>query len=128
MGMGKRINPSFDETHIEGFREMQEDEKADNYSEAARRASTVGLQQMGYINGESTDTLLKRGLSKVGVLLALTGIIGLAFTFAYPVPARVPSFSVLIVGAGMYAGSEVLEEYEPNVTRKLKQMVGGESA
>jgi hypothetical protein len=126
--MGERLTGNFDQNHVDGFEAMQDEGKADSYSEAVRRASTVGLQQMGYINGESTDTLLKRGLSKVGVLLALTGIIGLAFTFAYPVPARVPSFSVLIVGAGMYAGSEVLEEYEPDVSRKLKQMVGGESA
>jgi hypothetical protein len=126
--MGERLTGNFDQNHVDGFEAMQDEGKADSYSEAVRRASTVGLQQMGYINGESTDTLLKRGLSKVGVLLALTGIIGLAFTFAYPVPARVPSFSVLIVGAGMYAGSEVLEEYEPNVTRKLKQLVGGEKA
>jgi len=126
--MGERLTGNFDQNHVDGFEAMQDEGKADSYSEAVRRASTVGLQQMGYINGESTDTLLKRGLSKVGVLLALTGIIGLAFTFAYPVPARVPSFSVLIVGAGMYAGSEVLEEYEPGVSRKIKQLVGGEKA
>jgi hypothetical protein len=126
--MGERLTGNFDQNHVDGFEAMQDEGQADSYSEAVRRASTVGLQEMGYINGESTDTLLKRGLSTVGILLALSGMIGLAFTFAYPVPARVPSFSVLIVGAGMYAGSEVLEEYEPNVTRKLKQMVGGESA
>jgi len=110
------------------IKDMDERDIADNQSEAHRMLLNAGMDEYGYKNGGHTDTLLKRGLSKIGVLLALTGIIGLAFTFAYPVPARVPSFSVLIVGAGMYVGSEVLEEYEPKVSRKLKQMIGGESA
>lgn len=126
--MGERLTGNFDQNHVDGFEAMQDEGKADSYSEAVRRASTVGLQQMGYINGECTETPLRRGLHKIGVLLALTGIIGLAFTFAYPVPARVPSFSVLVVGVGMYAGAEVLEEYEPGVSKKLKGLVGGEKA
>jgi len=126
--MAERKSTRLERHQLDAIEDMAERGVADNESEAHRMFLNAGMAEFGYKNGGHTDTLLKRGLSKVGILLALTGIIGLAFTFAYPVPARVPSFSVLIVGAGCYAGSEVLEEYEPNVTRKLKQMVSGESA
>jgi hypothetical protein len=126
--MAQQKNTRLEKHQLDAISDMVDRGVADNESEAHRMLLNAGKREYGYKNGGHADTLLKRGLSKIGVLLALTGIIGLAFTFAYPVPARVPSFSVLIVGAGMYAGSGVLEEYEPDVSRKLKQMVGGESA
>jgi hypothetical protein len=123
--MGERLTGNFDQNHVDGFEAMQDEGKADSYSESVRRASIVGLREMGYINGEQHNTTLKFAVHRFAWLLTIAGLVGLAFTFAYPVPARVPSFACLAVGVGLYAGYEVLERNEPDVTNRLKRLFGG---
>jgi len=126
--MGKRINPTFDQSQIDGFQQMKEEGEADNLSEAARRASAVGLRQMGYENGEKSDTTLKAVVKQVSWLFTVAGLVGLGFTFAYPVPARIPSFAVTTLGVGLFGIYRVLEAHEPKVSKRLKRLVGREAA
>jgi len=126
--MGHRLTGNFDQDQVDGFESMQEDGKADNYSEAVRIASTVGLQELGYLNGENKNTLLKQSVYRFSWLFSIAGMVGLGFTFAYPVPARLPSFAVLVFGIALYGVSELLEDHEPSVTKKIKRLFGGETA
>jgi len=123
--MGKKIGVNLDEKHIECFESMQEEGKADSYSEAVRQASTIGLREMGYINGESKHTALKTTVSKIGWVFTIAGLVGLAMTVAYPVPARVPSFAVLTFGVVMFPVHSALEKHEPKVSKRLKRLLGG---
>jgi hypothetical protein len=126
--MGTQISGNYDENQIEAFEQMQEEGKADSYAEAARMSSNVGLQHMGYINGQNRHTALKGFVTRAAWLLTVAGLVGLAFTFAYPVPARIPSFAVLVVGVVLFPIREWLESREPDVSNKLKALVGGEKA
>jgi cell division GTPase FtsZ len=123
--MGERLTGNFDQNHVDGFEAMQDEGNADSYSEAVRRASIVGLREMGYINGESKHTALKSTVSKIGWVFTIAGLVGLAMTVAYPVPARVPSFAVLTFGVVMFPVHSALEKHEPKVSKRLKRLFGG---
>lgn len=122
--MGERLTGNFDQHHVDGFEAMQEDGNADSYSEAVRRASIVGLQDMGYINGERKETALKTAVNRFAWLFTIAGMVGIGFTVAYPVPARLPSFAVAGFGVVLFAVHKVLAEYEPKVSNRLKRIVG----
>jgi len=126
--MGERLTGKFDQNHVDGFEAMQEDGSADSYSEAVRRASIVGLREMGYINGENQNTALKAFVKQVSWLFTVAGLVGLGFTFAYPVPARIPSFAVTTLGVGLFGVYRVLEAHEPKVSKRLKRLVGRDVA
>lgn len=112
----------------QAIQDMVERGTADNESEAHRMLVNSGMREYGYQNGGYADTMLKGLVSQAAWLLTVAGLVGLAFTFAYPVPARVPSFAVLVVGVVLFPVREWLESREPDVSNKLKALVGGESA
>jgi cell division GTPase FtsZ len=123
--MAEQITGSYDESQVAAFEQLQEEGKADSYAEAARMASYAGLREMGYINGESKHTALKSTVSKIGWVFTIAGLVGLAMTVAYPVPARVPSFAVLTFGVVMFPVHSALEKHEPKVSKRLKRLFGG---
>lgn len=125
--MGDIRSAKFDEYQVEALDELQDDIRSQEKSEALRKATVVGLQELGYMNGNS-NTRLKAATYRLSWLFMVAGVVGLAFTFAYPVPARVPSFAVVMTGTALYAASEWLDGVEPAVTNKLRSLVGGETA
>jgi len=122
--MGERLTGNFDQNHVDGFEAMQEDGDADNYSEAVRRASIVGLREMGYINGERTDTWLKQVVYRFAWLFTIAGVTGLAFTATYPIPTRLPSLAVGAFGGLLFGIYAILDSHEPKVTKRLKGLFG----
>jgi len=126
--MGERLTGNFDQNHVDGFEAMQEEGKADNYSEAVRRASVLGLRQMGYINGQQHNTRLKRLTKLLAYVFGLIGVVWLATTITYPVSLRLPAiaaFSSAFACSMMYW---LLDAYEPHISKRLKRLVGRETA
>jgi mannose/fructose/N-acetylgalactosamine-specific phosphotransferase system component IID len=126
--MGHRLTGNFDQDQVDGFEQMQEDGKADSYSEAVRIASSVGLQQLGYTNGQKTETTLNKYTQRFGYAFGLIGIVWLATTLTYPVSLRLPAIAALSSSVGCFAMHKALESREPAVTNYLKGLVGGETA
>jgi hypothetical protein len=126
--MAQQKNTRLERHQLQAIEDMVDRGIADNESEAHRMLLNAGKREYGYKNGGYTDTMLRLATFRVGVLLAIAGIVGLAFTFAYPVSARLPSFAVLVVGAGLYGVSSVLERHEPQVSQRLKGLLGRDSA
>jgi hypothetical protein len=125
--MAERKSVRLEKQQLDVISDMDERDIADNESEAHRMLLNAGKREYGYRNGEYTDTALKSFTKRVRWLLTVAGLVGLAFTFAYPVPARLPSFAVLVGGVVCYGLGEVLEEYEPRVSNRLKGIFGGET-
>lgn len=126
--MAERKSIRLEKQHLDTFERMVEDEKADNQSEAHRMLLNAGMREYGYRGGESSNTVLRSTIYKLAWLFSIAGVVGLGFTFAYPVPARLPSFAVLVFGIALYGVSEVLEDHEPAVSKRLKGLFGGEAA
>jgi len=128
--MGERLTGNFDQNHVDGFETMQDEGKADSYSEAVRRASTVGLQQMGYVNGQKEPevTPLQRNLHKLANAFFWVGIALIGATLWYPVGFRIVSVAPLISAGVLYSLEGFVEAKEPAVSKKLKQLLERESA
>jgi len=123
--MSEKLGVTFDESQVKALEEMQERGEADSYSEAGRIACSEGLRKLGYQNGENKDTMLKSTVQVLANVFTLTGMVGLGFTFAYPVPARLPSFAILAFGVFLYSAGKALEQHEPKVSKRLKRLFGG---
>lgn len=108
--------------------DMVERGYADNESEAHRMLVNAGMQEYGYRNGEHRDTALKAVVHRVSWLFMTAGLVGMAFTVAYPVPARLPSFAVVGAGVFLFGVYHVLEEHEPKVSNQLRRLVGRDPA
>jgi hypothetical protein len=126
--MGKQIGVNLEEKQVDAFEEMQEQGDADSYSEAVRTCATIGLQEMGYINGQKADTTLKQSVYSFAWLFMVAGATGLAFTAVYPVPTRLPSLAVGAFGGLLFGVYTILDSHEPAVTNKIKAIFGGETA
>jgi hypothetical protein len=109
----------------QAIEDMVEREKADNESEAHRMLVNAGMREYGYENGQHSDTALKAAVKELASLFTLVGLVGLGFTFAYPVPARLPSFAILATGVMLYSVGKALEQHEPKVSKRLKRLLGG---
>jgi hypothetical protein len=118
----------FTKEQEQAIEDMVERGMADNESEAHRMFVNSGMREYGYQNGGYTNTALKGFVARGAWLLTVAGLVGLAFTFAYPVPARVPSFAVLVVGVVLFPVREWLDSREPDVSNKLRALFGGEKA
>jgi len=108
--------------------EMDENGDIPNQSEGIREGVDLLAEKHGYKNGKNGNTALKFFVHRAGLLLSVAGLVGLAFTFAYPVTARVPSFAVLVAGACFYGCYNYLSEHEPDVSNKIRGLFGGETA
>jgi hypothetical protein len=128
MGMGERLTGKFDQNHVDGFEAMQEEGNADSYSEAVRRASIVGLRQMGYINGQQHNTRLKKLTKNLAYVFGLIGIVWLATTITYPVQLRLPAIAAFSSAFACSVMYWLLDEYEPSISNRLKALVGRETA
>jgi len=126
--MAERKSVRLEKHQLDAIEDMVERGIADNESEAHRMCLNAGKREFGYENGHYTDTTLKRTVYTVASLLTVAGVTGLVFTFAYPVPARLPSFSVVIVGGVLFGVHRLLQSHEPKVSKRLKRLLGGETA
>ena len=126
--MAELKSTRLEKQQLDAIEDMAEREIADNESEAHRMLLNAGMHEYGYQNGDYTETVLKQGLEKVSWLLMLGGIVGLAFTVWYPVTARIPSFSVLVVGFVLWRVALLVESREPDLSNRLKSLFGGETA
>ncbi|MFB6198175.1 MAG: hypothetical protein ABEI52_07905 [Halobacteriaceae archaeon] len=126
--MAQQKNTRLEKHQIDAIKDMVERGVADNESEAHRMFLSAGMREYGYENGEYGDTALKGFVAQAAWLLTVTGLVGLVFTFAYPISARMPSFAVLVAGVGLIPVREWLESREPDVSNRLKELFGRETA
>jgi hypothetical protein len=127
--MAERVSVQLEQHQREAISDMVDRGIADNESEAHRMCLNAGKREFGYKNGHYTETSLLSWLTQAAYLLTMAGLVGLAFTFAYPVGARIPSFAVIVVGVSIQAFVvPAVEKREPKVTKRLKGLLGGETA
>ena len=126
--MAKQKNTRLEKPQLDAISDMADRDIADNESEAHRLLLNAGMREYGYTNGGYSDTKLKQGVENSAWLLTVAGMVGLTFTFAYPIPARMPSFAVLAFGVFLFPVAQALEDYEPKVSNRLKSLLGGEKA
>lgn len=126
--MGERLTGKFDQQQVDGFEAMQEAGEADSYSEAVRRASAVGLQQMGYTNGKQTNTTLRKATQEASKLFLYFGLAIMGITWFYPLELRVMAVGPIVSGLFLVGVDRVLATHEPNISNKLRSLFGGEPA
>lgn len=126
--MAERKSVRLEKQQLDTISDMEERDLADNESEAHRMLLNAGMREYGYASGDYTDTRLKQLVEQSAWLLTVAGMVGLAFTFAYPIPTRVPSFAVLCFGVGLFPLAQALGDVEPRVSERLKRLLGGENA
>jgi len=122
--MAERKSVRLEKQQLDTISDMDDRDLADNESEAHRMLLNAGMRAYGYQNGEYSETALKAGVEKIAWLLTVSGLVGIGFTFAYPVPARLPSFAVLAAGVGLFSVHQLLEKHEPKVSKRLKTLLG----
>jgi len=122
--MAERKSVRLEKQQLDAIKDMVERGIADNESEAHRMCLNAGKREFGYENGEYSQTTLLHFVQNAGWLLLVAGFVGLGFTFAYPVAARIPSVLVGMTGAISLAVADLLEDKEPDVTKSLKRLVG----
>lgn len=126
--MGERITGNFDQEHVDGFEAMQEEDKADSYSEAVRIASHVGLQQLGYVNGQQKNTRLRAVSKRFADALALLGLCWVGLTFFHPIGFRAFAIPIFMMAIALYGVDRLLESVEPAVSNKITGIFRGEKA
>jgi len=127
--MAERKSVRLEKQQLDAIEDMVDRGIADNESEAHRMCLNAGKREFGYKNGHYTDTRLKDWLTQGAYLLTMAGLVGLAFTFAYPVGARIPSFAVIVVGVSIQAFVvPAVEKREPKISKRLKGLLGGDTA
>jgi Arc/MetJ-type ribon-helix-helix transcriptional regulator len=126
--MAERKSIRLEKQQINTIEDMVDRDIADNQSEAHRMLLNAGRGEYGYQTDGYTETLLKNGVENAAWLLTVAGMVGLTFTFAYPIPARVPSFAVMAFGVFLFPVAQALSDVEPKVSNRLKALLGGEKA
>jgi len=126
--MAEHKSLRLEKQQLDTISDMDDRDLADNESEAHRMLLNAGMREYGYSSGDYTDTRLKQFVERGAWLLTVAGMVGLAFTFAYPIPARIPSFAVLAFGVGLFPVAQALGDVEPRVSERLKSLLGGEKA
>lgn len=128
--MSKKVGVQYDQTQLDGFEAMEEDGQADSTSEAIRTAATVGLQQMGYVNGEQQreQSTLGAAGELVGFAAGVAAIAWFGVTFAYPVEIRLPAMAALLASLTAFGIARVADGGGLALRRRLGRLFGGESA
>lgn len=126
--MSEKLGIAFDETQVDALEQMQEEGKADSYSEAGRIACAVGLQEMGYTNGGYSQTMLRRAVREVAKLFLVAGFVIVGLTYFYPLGFRIMAVGPILSGLFLLGVERVLASVEPTVSNRLKGLFGGETA
>lgn len=126
--MAEVLSSQFDDDEVDALEEMQRCGDADNYSEALRRATKTGLQELGYQNGENADTTLKWLSGEFARAFAWIGIAWVGLTLLLPIRYRVGAVFAVFAAAGCSGLYVALDQHEPGVTNWMRGLLGGESA
>lgn len=128
--MGDKVTARFDQEQIAGFEALEENGEADSPSEAVRVAASVGLHELGYYNGESTEkqSRLSAAGELVGWVLGVVALSWLGVTIAYPVEMRLPAVAALCAALAAFGVARVADGRRWRVRDRLASVLGGERA
>lgn len=126
--MGETLSGHVDTDQVEAIQEMVEAGEADNQSEAIRRALRVGLSEMGYHNGVRTDTQLRTVARRFRDAFLLLGVLWVGVSFWLPIGWRSLAAAPVAAGLACHVIDRGLARREPDVSNRLRALVGGETA
>lgn len=121
--MAKRKTVSLNTHQLDAIEKMQEHGEADSQSEAFRMALNVGFVELGYLNGHSKDTSLRRLVREVGKLSTYAAIFALGMSLFYPFAFRVPVLILIVGGMVCFSVDKALARVEPRVSDNIKRFV-----
>lgn len=126
--MRKPLSAKFDKRQRKALAEIQEDDHADNTSDAIRTAVDAGLAELGYINGEHEETRLEWLVGELARVFAYLGLGWLAATLYFPVGFRLYAVGWFVVALACMALQSILDSHEPGISHRLAQLTpGGDS-
>jgi hypothetical protein len=127
--MAEKIGVHWDESTVDAVKDVRDEEGADSTGEAFRMTVRAGLHDMGYLNGHTRETGLRKGVREVGKLFAYAAIAWAGATYFYALEWRLPAVALVIGAMVCFGVDRALEAYEPGVSRRLGRLFGrGERA
>lgn len=125
--MGVKTSVNLESGQKEAFDRMIDDEEADTQSEALRRTVSIGLAELGYLNGtppDTGDTRLRATARRFADAFGLLGLFLVGVTFWLPLELRMYVVAPFGAAIACHALDRVLETYEPAVSRRLARVLG----
>lgn len=126
--MADNVTARTDKDHRIALEKMVTNGEADSLSEALRQTSQDGLRDRGYLNGGAPMTGLRRGVRMVGYWFVLFTAAWVGLTYFYALEFRLPAVFFVLAALTCFAVDYGLRHVEPNVSRRLAGLVGGEGA
>lgn len=126
--MAKPKSIRLEKAHREAIKDMVDRGKVDNASEAHKQFLSEGMRQFGYEYGEYADTRLQAVAGEFARAFAWIGVGWLALTLLLPVGFRLGSVGAFSASLACVVIYRVLEQHEPNVSRRLSGLFRGERA
>lgn len=130
--MGEVKSVKLENRQLDGIEAIQEDGAADNQSEALRNALDVGLRELGYYNGHTSDTRLREIARRFRDAFALLGLMWIGVTMFLPASLRVFAFAPFAASLACIALDRGLATVEPRVSNRLNALavglLGGDNA
>lgn len=120
--MADTVSVRLERSQIQAIEEMDDDEVADNQSEALRMALNAGLTELGYMNGGEYDSLLRINTRRAGLALGGAGMVVLGLSLFGPLAGRLIGVSLLLAAMTCYGVDRLLALLEPGVTLKFQQI------
>lgn len=117
----KPVTAKLDESQVEHLKEMEEKGEAGSISEAVR-------MEIGRGGGVTAETTLKRFVSRSADSLGMLGVIWVGMTFVYPLEFRAFAIPIFMVALSLHVVDRILAAHEPEVTRRITTVFGGEQA
>ena len=122
--MGKRITGNFDQDEVDGIRRLKNERGIEHASEAVRVACRAGLQNLGYVNGSTPDTTLRKTARRFGDSFALLALMIGAMTFWFPLEMRTFVVAPLAAALACYGIDRGLKSVEPALTDRISNVIG----
>lgn len=117
--MSERKTIRLERPHLNAIEQMDADGLVDNETEAHRKALDRGLTELGYLNGTTTDTLLRRTFRRLRDVFGLFALFWIGTTFLFPVGFRIWAIPLIVVGIGFHAADRLAARYEPRLSARL---------
>lgn len=126
--MADTVSVRLERSQIQAIEEMDDDEVADNQSEALRMALNAGLTELGYMNNGEYDSLLRINTRRAGLALGGAGMVVLGLSLFGSLAGRLIGVSLLLAAMTCYGLDRVLAHLEPDVTLKFQQITRARTA
>jgi len=127
--MAQNVTARTDQSHRDALDAYVSDGEADSRSEALRETSTAELARMGYMNGTTKDTTLRKLFREFARVFSYGGFAWLGLTVMMDLALRLAGVWLLAVGLVLFGIDRGLARLEPRVSNGIKGIfIQGEKA